>query len=142
MKILVTGSRDWTDHIVIEQALDAFFSQSLGDDDELIQGGVLGADFYARRWADRHKNFVKSTTVEADWKKWGKAAGPIRNEQMVKMVNPTSDVVLAFILNNSKGAIGCTRLAARYGFEYGTNLIVTRYDQPDYRTLARSLHQG
>ncbi len=59
----------------------------------VIQGGCpTGADALARAWAtDRN---VECWTVDADWEKYGSAAGPIRNAQMLEETSP--DLVLAF----------------------------------------------
>jgi len=58
----------------------------------IIQGGAKGADECARRWANEHS--VGCETYHADWKKYGKAAGPIRNRKMLDLGNP--DLVIAF----------------------------------------------
>lgn len=59
---------------------------------EIIEGGATGADFLARRFGD-FKN-IPVRTFDADWKKHGTAAGPIRNRQMLEEGKP--DLVVAF----------------------------------------------
>lgn len=57
----------------------------------IITGGANGADDHAHRWAlDRR---VQSKVVRAEWKKFGKAAGPIRNARMLEF---RPDFVVAF----------------------------------------------
>ena len=58
----------------------------------LGQGGAKGADELARDWA-RIRN-VWLITYPADWDRHGKAAGPIRNEHMLREFEP--DLVVAF----------------------------------------------
>lgn len=59
---------------------------------DLIHGAAKGADRHALQWA-----LPKGLTINEfcpDWKKLGKAAGPIRNQQMLDIGKP--DLVVAF----------------------------------------------
>lgn len=97
LTVLVTGSRDWVSEDVIHSWLDLIDRESRID--LLIHGDCpTGADHMADEWcrsrgvdADRHP---------ADWEKYGKRAGFLRNDQMVKL---GPDVVLAFQRNQSRG---------------------------------------
>ena len=57
----------------------------------VIHGGALGADTASGEWAKSEG--VKVTSYPANWKKHGKAAGPIRNRQMIEEGKP--DIVVA-----------------------------------------------
>jgi len=91
----VCGSRDWTDTTLIYRWLSLF------DPDTIIEGEARGADQRAAWWA--FDNNVPCMRFPAEWKKYGKAAGPIRNKQMLDEGKP--DLVLAFHddIENSKG---------------------------------------
>lgn len=55
-----------------------------------------GVDLYAYEWAEASKfakQNVEPQRIPADWGVYGRAAGPIRNQQMV---NRSPDLVLAF----------------------------------------------
>ncbi len=52
--------------------------------------GALGADWGGEKFAIMHK--LPCTVYNADWKKWGNAAGPIRNAEMAEV----ADAVVAF----------------------------------------------
>lgn len=106
-RILVTGSRDWTDGYTIVSAL-ASIREELGGNCILIEGGCpTGADRIARdNWFGRHETFP------ADWAKYGKRAGFIRN---AAMVHAGADVCLAFIKNRSRGATMTADLAENAG---------------------------
>ena len=59
---------------------------------ELIQGGAAGADRLAKCWAE--ERIGESTEYKADWDRYGRSAGPIRNQQMLDEGKP--DLVVAF----------------------------------------------
>lgn len=88
---LICGGRDFTD--------EAMFGNAIGDlirlrglPSKIIEGGAKGADRMARTWAGQKAIEVK--TEEADWNKYGKAAGHIRNQAMLDKYKP--DFVVAF----------------------------------------------
>ena len=104
MKVLVTGDRHYTDEIIVGVTLSGFrdLATDLFEDLVIIDGGATGADALARTWGKGYDN-VKHITVDAEWDKYGKKAGPIRNRKMYDEHRP--NVVLAFHddLGTSKG---------------------------------------
>jgi hypothetical protein len=99
MKILITGDRNWTDVEVIRSALvDIEFKPG----DALVHGAARGADSIAASIAQEMNGNV--LPFPANWEKYGRAAGAIRNQQMLDE-NPDIDVVLAFHpdIKQSKG---------------------------------------
>lgn len=101
MKILVTGGRHYADREHVFDALDRLKPT------EIAQGGATGADRLARIYA--RQNNVPCRTWRADWKQYGRAAGPIRNEQMLLDFDP--DLVLAF--PGGTGTAGMVKIAKR-----------------------------
>ncbi len=85
--ILVCGSRNWTDKALIHSWLS-----KLPKGTEIVCGACKGADVLAGEVA-RELGF-KVTEYPADWRAHGKAAGPMRNEQMIAEARPAR--VLAF----------------------------------------------
>lgn len=84
MKILVAGSRDivvpsWKLQYELETII-AFMGVPYPTDIEIVTGGARGADASGARWAEEMR--FKSTVMNADWDKYGKRAGYIRNKQM------------------------------------------------------------
>lgn len=59
---------------------------------EIISGMARGADSLAAEWATKFGFPLQK--FPADWKKYGKAAGSIRNQQMLDEGKP--DLVIAF----------------------------------------------
>lgn len=86
MRLLVCGGRDYADKKVVYDILLNI------QPTEICQGGATGADFLAKQFAEHWK--VPCQEFKADWKKYGKAAGPIRNKQMLEEFDP--DMVVAF----------------------------------------------
>lgn len=78
----------------------------------VIQGGCpTGADLYARMWVYANP-WVVGKSFPADWEKYGKRAGPLRNEAMIAA---GADLVLAFPLPGGKGTQHTIRLAREAG---------------------------
>lgn len=84
--VVVTGSREWADYMLIEQNLNQFWIGTLH------QGGARGADTLCRYWALR--NSVEHQEHRANWTQEGRAAGPRRNIRMYAAAQP--DLVVAF----------------------------------------------
>jgi hypothetical protein len=95
MKVLVSGSRYYNDYQKILSIVKSF------DIDLLIAGGCRGADTLAVRAA--RQCGIKYIEYPADWQRFGKSAGPRRNQIMLDMEKP--DLILVFHpdLSNSKG---------------------------------------
>lgn len=94
MKVLITGSRNWSDRKAIETAMTKFKPEII------IEGGANGADRMAKEYANN--NNKKVIEAKANWEKYGKQAGPIRNAEMISM---KPDLVIAFSkdLNEDRG---------------------------------------
>ncbi len=106
MRILITGSRDWTNGVAIEHAL----RQHAVPDAILVHGDCRGADKIAAKiWKGMN---LKDEPHPANWHKYGPTAGPIRNREMI---NSGIDLCLAFIKNFSTGSTMCAETANAKG---------------------------
>jgi hypothetical protein len=115
MRILVTGSREWTDKAVLEAALMSYLRQHPGPphEDVIVHGGARGADSLAHAFAERWNIRVERYSVTSeDWRRYGKSAGHRRNARMVAL---GADVCMAFPIGKSAGTRGCMALAKRAG---------------------------
>lgn len=109
MRVLVTGSRTWTDRNMIHRLLHKGWM--LHPDLIVVHGDCPeGADRIADEIALRYGMTIQR--YPADWNTHGKRAGFIRNAQMV---DTTPDMCLAFIHNYSRGASMCAELAEKAG---------------------------
>lgn len=96
-KILVCGGRDYDDSAQLSKSLaDICIKKDCWDDGfpncMIISGMARGADTLALRWAEGL--FLPTMQFPADWRRYGKSAGAIRNTQMLKVGQP--DLVVAF----------------------------------------------
>lgn len=91
MRVLVCGGRDYADRAKLNEVLDEIGS-TVKWDIFIIEGEASGADTLAREWAKSRG--MGLGRYPADWNKHGKAAGPIRNKQMLDEGEP--DLVVAF----------------------------------------------
>lgn len=109
-RVLVTGDRNWTDIETIEWQLKLCVHMEV-----LIHGGARGADTIAGAFGKKLGSKVEVLEFRADWDKYGRAAGPIRNKQM--LVEGFPDYVLAFHddLELSKGTRHMVSLARKAG---------------------------
>jgi len=108
MRVLCCGDRNWTSYEIIRRELE-----KLDDYTTIIEGCAKGADSISGYIA-RQLNYPV-IDFPANWKKYGRAAGPIRNKQMLDEGKP--DLVLAFHTNikNSKGTKNMINQAKKRG---------------------------
>ena len=96
LRVLVTGGRDFStyeDRMWLYDGLNLLHSKQ--PITEIIEGGARGADLAARNWALWRLgcfDTIKITTMNADWERFGKGAGFVRNGEMAKLM---PDIVLA-----------------------------------------------
>lgn len=90
MRLLVCGGRDYDDRRYLFTMLDVMHEAY--PITVVIEGEQRGADLLARAWAETRG--VPFLPEEAEWTKYGKAAGRIRNKAMLDKHHP--DLVLAF----------------------------------------------
>ena len=115
VRILVTGSREWDDSAKIVSMLMAFTYNRMSyvdvNDITLVVGACpTGADKIAEDLATAWG--WKVERYPADWRTHGKAAGFIRNQQMV---DSGADICLAFRRNGSAGTTHCGEAAEKAG---------------------------
>ena len=92
-RVLVCGGRDLDESTVwnwLEHQAPAEIGRTITC---IIQGGASGADRGAEMWAKSERR-CSCITYPANWKKYGKRAGPIRNQRMIDEGKP--DLVVAF----------------------------------------------
>ena len=93
MKVIIAGSRDFNDY----QLLCKTMSELDIKIDAIVCGGARGADSLGRIWAN--ENNIPVVDFPANWNRYGKSAGFIRNKEM----GDYADYLVAFWDKKSKG---------------------------------------
>jgi YspA, cpYpsA-related SLOG family len=110
-RLIVTGSRTWTDTTAIERALAAILARH-PEGVQLVHGACpRGADAIAAAYAGRTPGFT-AEPHPADWQRYGRSAGHRRNAEMAAL---GADGCVAFIRAGSPGATGMVQLARAAG---------------------------
>lgn len=128
MNTIISGSRRITDIRIVEEAIRASGfkislviegGQRMYDDNDWPVGGV---DYLAQLWAIRNK--IPCHTERADWPKYRKKAGPIRNRKMAAIARQ----LIAIPDPESTGTVDMIEAARKAGF--APDRIYVHYD-PD-----------
>ena len=98
MKIVIGGCRYYENYEEAKIFID-FCLEQIGDESRVtvISGGSSGADAIGECYASE-KGFAVER-YSAEWKRYGRAAGPLRNKEMIK----ACDLVICFWDGRSKG---------------------------------------
>jgi hypothetical protein len=104
-RVLVAGTREGARDALLDTELTRLAP------DVILCGDCRGVDRLAASGARAHG--VELVAFPADWLTHGRAAGPIRNQQMLDEGKP--DLVVAFPITGSRGTLDMTRRAERAG---------------------------
>ena len=116
MRIVIGGSRDYNDYKFFAETLDRLLCDVPKNDITILSGHCRGVDLMAERYAEERG--INLEIFPADWKTYGKGAGPVRNKTMVE----NADAVIAFWNGISKG----TKSLIDHAIKQGRNVkIVT-----------------
>lgn len=103
--VTVAGPRDYTNKEFVDKMLEEILSDILAKEVlpiHIVEGGAYGVDALAKLYALQNK--LPYTEVKADWDKYGRSAGPRRNQKMAEM----SDYCIVFF----KGSRGSASMIA------------------------------
>ena len=110
-RVVVAGSRSIRDEALIYTKLDTILGNKIKTHDiRIISGCAAGPDTIGARWA--YERCLRVDKVPADWDKFGRSAGMIRNKIMLEV----ADAVIAFHDGASPGTanmIDITRAAKK-----------------------------
>ena len=116
IKVVVAGSRLFNNQDLFDNSLHDILLKYDTRELEIISGGCTGADALAEEYAESWG--IKFREFPAYWNAYGKAAGPMRNEEMAKYASQSEKgILIAFPIGESKGTRNMIRAAKRYGLE-------------------------
>jgi hypothetical protein len=118
MNVVIAGGRDFTNTTLVFNKL----KNLLNTNDVIISGHASGADKIGETYARTYKMQVK--LFPAEWDKYGKSAGPIRNRKMAEV----ADLVIVFWDLESRGTKSMIKETLRLNkkllvFDYSGTLI-------------------
>ena len=107
-RIVIAGSRDYLDYDEAKKYIDICL-ESIDKKHKIIilSGGAKGADALGERYAI--ENNIELEKYPAEWSKYGRKAGPIRNRRMAELC----DIVICFWDGKSKGTRSLIDYAAK-----------------------------
>ncbi len=108
-RVVIAGCRDYNNYDEAKSYIDYCLSNiRKGNDVVIVSGGASGADAIGERYAK--ENGFKVEKYPANWKAYGRSAGPRRNKQMAKIC----DYVICFWDEKSKGTKSMIDYANKY----------------------------
>ncbi len=123
IKLIIAGGRDFSDYQLLQLETQRFLVESNFNPSQVTiisgkqktvdeRGNEYGADFLGEVFAKKYHFPIEE--FPADWNKNGKAAGPIRNEEMAKVATH----LIAFHDGVSKGTKSMIENAEKYNLIY------------------------
>lgn len=129
MKTVIAGSRSATfDQTIKALELCPWASEIT----EVVSGTARGADAHGEIWATLNRLPIRR--FPADWGRYGKRAGPLRNEEMARY----ADALVVVWLNKSRGTAHMIEFARKQGlrvFVYEPPMPRCRCYGPDYSPM-------
>ena len=109
-RLVVAGSRDFNDYSLLSAELDKLLAGKTNI--TIVSGTARGADRLGERYAAEHN--LRIERFPAEWEKYHKGAGPIRNMKMVQ----SADAVIVFWDNESSGTKNIIECARKQDIPY------------------------
>jgi len=107
MRTIIAGGRNFTDYEDLVETIR--FTDNIWTISEVLSGGAKGADYLGEVWASA--NNVPVQRYPAEWDKYGKGAGFIRNSQMAE----NAEALIAFWDGESRGTKHMIEVARHTG---------------------------
>ena len=118
-RVIIAGSRTFQDYDLLKKECDDFLKNKYQTHEiVIVSGAAQGADRLGEQYARERGYAIDSHP--ADWKKYGKAAGPFRNAEMVN----SADALIAFWDGKSRG----TEHIIHFSQTKGRKTKIVRYE--------------
>ncbi len=121
-RIIVAGGRDFNDYRYLCKCMDELIA-GIADAVEIVSGRAKGADSLGEQYATERG--LRNIVFKPDWKQYGKAAGVLRNQQMLHYAMEEYPILAAFWDGKSEG----TRDMIDRARKAGVNVYVLHYEK-------------
>ena len=110
IKIVIAGCRNFSNYKLAKEFIDLSIADICGNNEiVIISGGAKGADSIGEHYAK--ENGFEIQRFPADWKRYGRGAGPKRNKEMAEYC----DFAICFWDGKSKGTKSMIGYAEKLG---------------------------
>ncbi len=111
-RVIIAGCRDFDDYALLKERCNDYLCEKMETHNVIIVSGhASGADALGERFAEEHG--LQCEIHPADWGKYGRSAGPIRNAEMASC----SDALIAFWDGQNPGTRSMIELARKKGLQ-------------------------
>ena len=111
-RVIIAGCRDFDDYALLKERCNDYLCEKMETHNVIIVSGhASGADALGERFAEEHG--LQCEIHPADWGKYGRSAGPIRNAEMAEV----SDALIAFWDGQNPGTRSMIELARKKGLQ-------------------------
>ena len=110
-RLIIAGGRDFNNYEGLKKAVDALLAtktKTSNTEIQIVCGMAKGADTLGEQFAKERG--YKVNYFPADWKKYGRRAGILRNEEMAK----NADALVAFWDGETRGTKNMIETAQKY----------------------------
>lgn len=122
MKVVIAGCRDYNDYTEGKEYIEKIISSfSHNHEITILSGNCTGADKIGEAYAA--ENGFAIELYPAEWEKYGRYAGPKRNQKMAE----ASDIIICFWDGKSKGTASMIKCAKKLG----KAVYIKRIDDPN-----------
>lgn len=130
LKVIIAGSRKFNDYEILRDFCDYLLANKVADGYKIviISGHAQGADMLGERYAEERG--YELIIMEANWNKYKKGAGRIRNNKMAEIGN----ALIAFPVGDSPGTRHMIEAARK-------NNLIVREIKEEYQILAKEAYE-
>lgn len=111
-RVIIAGGRNFNDYGFLRDKCDEVLADRIPSGNVVIVSGhAKGADLLGERYASEHS--LRCELFPANWEKYGRSAGPIRNREMANH----ADALIAFHDGSSKGTGNMISISEALGLD-------------------------
>ena len=111
-RVIIAGCRNFDDYALLKERCNDYLCEKMETHNVIIVSGhASGADALGERFAEEFG--LQCEIHPADWAKYGRSAGPIRNAEMASC----SDALIAFWDGQNPGTRSMIELARKKGLQ-------------------------